>query len=136
MLRSFDEVPMIDLHHRIAIKAPVTEVFQALSTAEGLSWWCPKVERSEVGLLLSFDDCASVLRMKVESESPEQVRWICTGDLEDWRGTMLKWDLTELEGTTHVAFTHAGWAYLSPHCATTNTCWGQLLFALKKKLEA
>ncbi len=127
---------MIDLHHRIAIHAPVSVVFKALSTAEGLAWWCPHVERSEVGLVLRFDECATVLRMRLESESPEQVRWTCLGDLEDWRGTTLKWDLLPLDGATQVIFTHGGWPALTAHCATTNTCWGKLLFDLKARLEA
>ena len=127
---------MIDLHHRIAIRAPRTKVFQALSTAEGLAWWCSKVERTEVGLLLAFDDGACVLRMRLEAESPEQVRWTCLGDPDDWKGTVLKWEMTELDGITHLAFTHAGWLAPTAHCATTNTCWGHLLFGLKTRLEA
>ncbi len=128
---------MPDMHHAISIDAPPQRVFEALSTAEGLRWWCGDVEVEGAVSSLRFDDCGSILRFRVEDLlAPRRLAWSCLGDLDDWRGTRLSWELEARGKGTELRFTHAGWREVTEHFATTNTCWESLLAALKAQVEA
>ena len=51
-----EEIPMVDILHRIGIKAPVAQVYQAIATRDGLAnWWTIDTRgESRVGGQLEF----------------------------------------------------------------------------------
>lgn len=132
---------MNDIMHWIATSASPDEVFDAITTEEGLaSWWTADVEaRPEEGstAVVGFNDRAVVFRMEVtDLVRPELVRWSCEGDFDEWTGTTLEFRIDPAgEGGSEVTFTHAGWKRVDGYFRQCNTDWGRLMYYLKDYLE-
>jgi hypothetical protein len=62
--------------------------------------------------------------------------WSCHGDLAEWVGTTLTWELTAGDGATIVRFQHAGWKAVDEMYAICNTSWGALMHRLKNYVES
>ena len=93
---------MVNIIHRIGIKAPAFKVYNALSTLEGLSgWWAEEVEGdSNVGGNLSFsfrsksgELLGKMVMVVRELNSSKLVRWQCLDGPADWIGTNVKFEL-------------------------------------------
>ena len=131
---------MPDLHHMIPIDAPAAKAYQAIATQEGLrGWWtADSTTDSRVGgkAEFGFDHRGMVFRMKIEALEPgKRVRWSCSGDHPEWRGTSLDWEITGQGGSSAVSFVHRGWREVTPFFATCNSTWGELMYRLKGHVE-
>ncbi len=131
---------MADIRHRIGVHAPITEVYGAVSTREGLSrWWTSTVEgEAEVGDELVFffggPDAAATMEV-MESSRPSRVVWRCVQGPDEWVGTTLSFDLRADGDETTMMFAHAGWrepVEFMHHCSTV---WAVYLVGLKHGLE-
>ena len=100
-------------HARLVVDAPPEEVFAALSTLDGLAaWWTPEVTgvpRRGHELTFWFGDERIVMAVE-ESDPPNRVAWRCVRHTKfpEWDGTGLSFDLHPKDGSTAVAFEHAG----------------------------
>jgi uncharacterized protein YndB with AHSA1/START domain len=127
--------------HEITISAPPDRVFEALTTGDGLSsWWTGDSEAEpEEGSIavFGFGGRATVFRMRVdELVAGSLVCWACVGDVEEWQGTHLRFELAPTaEGDTRVRFTHGGWQSTDGMFAMCNTTWGALMIRLKEYAE-
>ena len=128
------------INHRLEIHQPVSQVFDAISTAEGLSRWWTKTAlgsatvggRIELDFGPEFQWSAEVmdvvpnrvLRLRFDEAS------------EDWVGTELILETTDLttRGTT-LTLRHEGWLSRSHHFGETSYCWALYLRLLKRWLE-
>ncbi len=128
---------MADILHRITIDATPDRVFDALTVSEGLqSWWTRDSHATpEIGSVAIFKSVQGtiVFRMRVEELVPgKRVVWLCQGDLQEWEGTQLSWDLESTENSgTDLRFAHREWTSTEGEYPRCNTTWGHLMHLLK-----
>jgi uncharacterized protein YndB with AHSA1/START domain len=129
---------MPDILHRVGIDATADEVYEALSTLDGLShWWIVGTTGDpSVGGTIHFHPDGGGFDMEVaESEPREIVRWKCVGGPPEWIGTEVTFQLVVKEGQVFVLFKHANWkeaVEFMHHCSTK---WGTFLMSLKDWVE-
>lgn len=131
---------MVDILHRIGVKAPVAEVYSALTTTGGLSrWWATSTTGSgdRRGGVLQFRFIEGGFDMKVLELAPnEHVLWEVTDGPKEWIGTRIDWQLSRADDFTVVLFQHQGWdkpVEFMYHCSTK---WASFLLSLKASLES
>jgi uncharacterized protein YndB with AHSA1/START domain len=129
----------VDILHKVGIKASTpNDVYQALTTIEGLSgWWTSDTRgESKVGGVLQFRFQAGGFDMKVLELHPHRhVRWEVVDGPREWIGTQVSFDLKQQDDWTIVLFKHQGWqepVEFMHHCSTK---WGVFLLSLKSLLE-
>jgi uncharacterized protein YndB with AHSA1/START domain len=129
---------MADILHRVGIKAPVAEVYTALTTTEGLAgWWTTDTQGDgELGGVLRFRFAAGGFDMKVRQLDPgKRVLWEVVDGPEEWIGTEVDWVLDRSGDYTSVLFHHRGWrepVEFMHHCSTK---WATYLMSLKSLAE-
>jgi uncharacterized protein YndB with AHSA1/START domain len=129
----------VDILHKVGIKAStLNDVYQALTTIDGLSgWWTGDARgESRVGGVLQFRFHAGGFDMKVIELHPDRrVRWEVVDGPSEWIGTEVSFDLKQQGDWTIVLFKHQGWrepVEFMHHCSTK---WGVFLLSLKSLLE-
>lgn len=132
---------MPDILHRIGIKAPIEDAYNAFATRAGLAgWWTTKTTgESTVGGELTFRFGAAGehgFTMKVlELYPPRRVSWQVVSGPEEWVGTKLHFDLTQDGDYSIVLFKHKGWpapVEFMHHCSTK---WAVFLLSAKALVE-
>jgi len=134
---------MVDIVHRVGIKAPLDMVYRALATREGVAgWWTTSTQGdSKVGGMLKvrFTSDGKELGgfdIKVlELEPGKRVLWQVVEGPEEWVGTKVGFDLKQEDGFSIVLFKHQGWkdpAEFMYHCSTK---WAIFLMSLKSFVE-
>lgn len=132
---------MAEILHEIEIEARPDAVFRALTTEAGLmEWWTLDVEMTAVEgsvAVFGFYDRSTVFRMRIDELVQDRlVRWTCVGDVEEWTGTSLLFELAEDEsGGTVVTFSHTGWKSATRFYRQCNTTWGALMYRLRDYCE-
>jgi len=131
---------MAEILHQIAITAPARKVFEALTTAAGLAgWWTPDVKaEARRGSIaeFGFNGHRVVFRMRVDTlETDRRVAWTCEGDVDEWKGTRLQFELDDEGGHTTLRFSHTGWRSTDGIFRICNTDWGRLMYSLKDYAE-
>ncbi|MFD9944597.1 SRPBCC domain-containing protein [Nonomuraea sp. NPDC059023] len=127
---------MVDILHRVGIKAPASEVYAALTTTGGLAgWWT--TDTKDVGDdVIAFRFGAGGFDMKVlELQPDKRVLWEVVEGPEEWIGTHVVWDLDRADDQTIILFKHEGWAEpveFMHHCSTK---WALFLMSLKSLVE-
>ena len=130
---------MVDILHRIAVKAPVAEVYTALTTTEELARWWTTDTRGDgsLGGVLRFRFGAGGFDMKVQQLDPgKRVLWEVVDGPEEWLGTHVDWSLEQDGDYAVVLFKHEGWrepVEFMHHCSTK---WAVYLMSLKSLIEA
>ena len=151
---------MATLFHRVWIDAPVSTVYAALVSAEGLgNWWAPHTStETSRGLVLAHNPGpghGEVQMRVVERTNDTRVGWeiISTHPKQSpaaaWTGTHITFELSETpspghwvgmdeEGktVTRVDFRHDGWDERSEYFGFCNYAWGVTLDMLKKWCES
>ena len=130
---------MSDIAHKIGIKAPVQKVYEAIATVDGLKgWWTKHVKgesQEKSQLTFGFPKTGPVI--EVLELSPDMfIKWKCIDGLEDWKETILTFDIEENNGMTDVLFGHSNWQTQSDMFAHCNTKWAVFLLSLKEFCES
>ena len=130
---------MVDILHRIGVeKASPQEVYDALTTVDGLAgWWTDQTTGDpEVGGTIEFRFIPGGFDMEVvELEPAKRVHWQVADGPPEWVGTHVTFDLSEVDGYTIVLFKHEGWeepVEFMHHCSTK---WASYLLSLKQLVE-
>jgi uncharacterized protein YndB with AHSA1/START domain len=130
---------MVDILHKVGIKSSsLHDVYEALTTREGLAGWWTDDTRGEgkVGSVLEFRFGAGGIDMKVlELDPDKRVLWQVVDGPEEWIGTKVSFELRQEGDWTIVFFKHQGWkepVEFMHHCSTK---WGIFLLSLKSLLE-
>ena len=135
---------MVDIVHRVGIKAPASEVYAALSTIDGLAgWWTEATTGvSKVGGDIAFrffteaGDEIGGFEMDVLELVPDQkVRWRVKAGPAEWVGTDIEFALSRQDDYTIVMFGHRRWreeVEFMSHCSTK---WGTFLLSLRDMVE-
>lgn len=135
---------MCDIIHRIGIKSSVTEVYQALTTLEGLTnWWTDEVTGdAKVGgrIEFSFRTQAGELlgRMVMEVRQPgteKEVHWRCVEGDSEWVGTDITFELSVQDNQTIVKFGHRNWREATESMAHCSMKWATFLLSLREYVE-
>jgi uncharacterized protein YndB with AHSA1/START domain len=131
---------MADILHHLEIAAPPAKVYQAVANETGLkAWWTPDAKAEpRVGAVAEFGfySRAVVFRMRIaELEPDRRVIWDCLGELDEWAGTRLVWDITPHPKGSTLRFAHGGWRSISGGFAHSNTTWGGLMHVLRDYVE-
>ena len=135
---------MVNIKHRVGIKASLEKVYTALSTLNGIAgWWTKDTSgESEIGkmIVVRFHTPAGKeigsMNMEVQDLQPNaKVLWkFCDGPPE-WIGTEVVFDLHQEEDFTIVLFSHLNWAEeveFKSHCSMK---WAVFLLSLKQLVE-
>lgn len=134
---------MVDIVHRVGIKAPLDHVYRALATREGVAgWWTTDTQGdSKIGGMLKtvFTAGGKVLGgfdLKVlELDPGKRVLWQVVEGPAEWIGTKIGFDLKQEDDFSIVLFKHEGWkepVEFMYHCSTK---WAIFLLSLKSLVE-
>jgi uncharacterized protein YndB with AHSA1/START domain len=131
---------MVDILHRVGVKAPVADVYAALTTTEGLAgWWTTDTrgDGDDLGGVVRFRfGAAGGFDMKVLELHPgKRVKWEVVDGPAEWIGTHVIWDLEQADDLAIVLFKHEGWrepVEFMHHCSTK---WAVYLLSLKSLIE-
>jgi uncharacterized protein YndB with AHSA1/START domain len=135
------EIEMVDILHRVGIAAPLSEVYEAIATPEGVAgWWTLDTEGDGGKLTVTFHDASGrrlgAFELEVVTSDPSGVvDWRVIGGPDEWIGTHIRFELTEEDGMTIVLFSHRGWkepVEFMYHCSTK---WAVFLLSLKQLAE-
>ncbi|MFI5131532.1 MAG: SRPBCC domain-containing protein, partial [Chitinophagales bacterium] len=119
---------MVDIIHRVGVKASLQKCYEALSTIEGISgWWTEQTSgTSQIGktIVVKFfspegKELGS-MNMKVKAlEAEKKVQWTITAGPEEWINTDVIFDLHQEEDYTIILFGHRNWreeVEFTAHC--------------------
>lgn len=134
---------MIDIIHRIGIKAPAAEVYRAVATVEGVAgWWTEETTGdASVGGTINVcfrDDGVEKGRMDLEvlELSPsKEVRWRVTEGPPEWLGTDVTFSLSQQDEYTVLLFGHRNWREAVEFMAHCSTKWATFLLSLRALVE-
>lgn len=147
---------MATLAHEVWIDAPTAKVYEAISTADGISAWWDKqtVRRTAEGTVLEHDPGPEhgVVRMKVlDLVHDQRVEWECvsthpaSSPASAWTGTHLVFEISrrsvppwaaQKADMAILSFRHTGWDEHSEFLAFCNFAWGLVLTKLRETCEA
>lgn len=134
---------MVDIIHKIGIKAPVSKVHTALSTVAGIAgWWTKETSGDakpggsiEVVFRLKGGDEKGRMRFELIKSSPEEVVWRFSSGPEEWLGTDVTFALSQRGEYTIVLFGHRNWreaVEFTSHCSMK---WATFLLSLRQLIE-
>lgn len=130
---------MVDIIHRVGIACKPAEVFDALTTDDGLSrWWTTDTSGAgDVGSVIEFRFGGIGPDFKVvELEKDALVRWKHCGEMPDaWMGTEVSFQLKPDGDQTYVLFSHSNWKEASEFMGHCSTKWAVFLLSLKDAIE-
>jgi len=129
---------MVDILHKVGVKSSPDDVYEALTTRDGLAgWWTEDTKgQTDVGGVLEFRFEQGGFDMEVlEVEPAKRVEWLVKDGPEEWKGTHVNWELNQEGDYTTVLFKHEGWkepVEFMHHCSTK---WATYLMSLKSLVE-
>jgi len=134
---------MVDILHRVGVKAPMNEVYRALATREGVAgWWTTDTQGdSKVGGMLKtvFTADGKVLGgfdlQVLELEPGKRVLWQVADGPAEWVGTKIVFDLKQEDDFSVILFKHEGWKEPGEFMYHCSTKWATFLMSLKSLVE-
>lgn len=130
---------MADIHHQVGIKASAEDVYELLTTDDGLSrWWTYDVTGAgDVGSVIAFRFNGGGPDFEVTQLEPnERVVWKHSGTMpEAWMGTEISFFIRQEADQTFLRFTHSNWKEPSDFMGHCSTKWAVFLLSLKDVLE-
>jgi uncharacterized protein YndB with AHSA1/START domain len=135
---------MVDIIHRVGVRAPVAEVYAALATTEGVAgWWTSEtVGASEVGGTIDVrfltPEGLEIGRMGMEVlelEPNKKVHWRFRDGPPEWIGTEVTFDLSQEGDQTIVLFGHRHWREAVEFTAHCSMKWATFLLSLRQLVE-
>lgn len=130
---------MPDILHDFPVPAPVSSVFEAISTPAGLDAWWTKSSTGEpevgseytLGFGPEYDwraevtQCEPGVRFELELRRADA----------DWTGTRVAFELVPNGAQTFIRFSHRGWPHANEHYRISCYCWAMYLRLLRRYLE-
>ena len=136
---------MVDIVHRVGIKAPASKVYDALATIDGLAgWWTTATTgSSKVDGVIAFrfhtetgDEIGGFDMDVLELVPGEKVRWRVKAGPEEWVGTDIEFLLSRQDEHTIVRFGHRKWREEGEFTAHCSTKWATFLLSLRDLVES
>jgi uncharacterized protein YndB with AHSA1/START domain len=128
---------MATIYHQVGIKAPLSDVYRAIATTEGVTgWWTQTNGIPETSGKLEFSFDGHIVSACVTANTPEKyIEWTVGGDAGEWLDTRICFDLEEKPVQVMVNFQHTDWKQATPFLAHCSTKWGVFMLSLKDYLE-
>lgn len=135
---------MVNIIHRIGIRASAEKVYKAFATIEGLSnWWTDETTGDEkIGGKIKFTfrtvtgDIKGEMQMEVKEMKPSQrVSWQCIEGPGEWIGTEITFDLSQQDDQTILLFGHRNWREAVEFTAHCSMKWAVFLLSLREYVE-
>ena len=132
---------MADIIHRVGIKAPVADVFAAVSTVDGVAgWWTRETTGAgneiDVRFLTPSGKELGGMAMEVtEVEPNRKVQWRFKSGPEEWLGTDATFDLYQDGENTILLFGHRNWREPVEFMAHCSMKWATFMLSLKELVE-
>lgn len=135
---------MVNIIHRVGIKASLQKVYEALATTEGIAgWWTQDTTGiAEIGqtIVVKFFSPEGKelgrMHMKVKMLEPgKKVHWTFTEGPAEWIGTDVVFELHQEGEYTIVIFGHTNWreeVEFKAHCSMK---WAIFMLSLKEFVE-
>jgi uncharacterized protein YndB with AHSA1/START domain len=136
---------MADIIHRVGIKAPLSKVYAALSTVEGIAgWWTQHTSGASnvgetIGVRFHAADGKEIgsMNMEVKALDPtKKVHWRVTSGPEEWVGTDVIFTLSQEGEYTIVLFGHKNWRDANEFTAHCSMKWATFLLSLRELVES
>lgn len=138
---------MATIQHQIEINAPISKVYEALSSAESVgTWWDEQTPvQTDQGLVLEHNPGPEhgIVRLRVVEMVPDKrVEWECisthpqSSPASVWTGTHFIFELTERDGITILDFSQTHYPEQSEFFDFNKSAWGEVLQNLKKVVES
>ncbi|MDX2185396.1 MAG: SRPBCC domain-containing protein [Opitutaceae bacterium] len=134
---------MIDITHRIGIRASIARVQSAVASVKGVAGWWTTDTSGEYALgqnltmRFANPEGQELGRMvfKVTRMEARKVEWQCLEGPAEWVGTFVTFDLSESNGQTILLFGHRGWKELVEFTAHCSMKWATFLLSLREFAE-
>ncbi|HKY73221.1 MAG TPA: SRPBCC domain-containing protein [Nitrospira sp.] len=135
---------MADINHRVGIKAPLSQVYAAVSTVEGVAgWWTRQTSGSStvggtIGVRFHSPDGKEIGSMKMEVltlDPNKTVQWRVISGPEEWVGTDVVFNLSQDGEYTIVLFGHKHWREANEFMAHCSMKWAIFMLSLKELVE-
>lgn len=135
---------MADIVHKIGIKAPLSEVYAALSTVQGVAgWWTEETSGASklggaVHVLFRNPAGEELGQMDFELrklEPNKAVTWRFTAGPPEWIGTDVTFDLATDGDMTTLVFGHRNWREQVEFMAHCSMKWATFLLSLRQLVE-
>jgi len=135
---------MVDIDHRVGIKAPISKVYAALSTVEGVAgWWTKKttgVSKSGGNIDVRFNSPSGKeiggMNFEVMGLDPnKKVHWRFRLGPKEWIGTDVIFNLSQIGDYTIVLFSHKNWCEFVECTAHCSMKWATFMLSLKELVE-
>lgn len=135
---------MVDIIHKVGIRAPLAQVYAALSSVEGIrGWWTRDTTGNaqlggNVQVLFRAADGEEKGRMSFEPiklDPNERVVWRFNAGPEEWIGTDVTFQLTQRGEYTVVVFGHRSWREATEFTAHCSMKWATFLLSLRQLAE-
>lgn len=135
---------MVDIIHRVGIKASVSKVYAALSTVEGVAgWWTKNTSGSSkvggtIGVRFHSSDGKEIGSMNmevIELEPNSKVHWRFKAGPEEWVGTDVLFNLSQEGDYTIVLFCHKNWREANEFTSHCSMKWATFLLSLRELVE-
>lgn len=135
---------MVDIIHRVGIKAPLAKVYAAVASVAGVAgWWTEETSGEStpggtLKVLFRAPDGGEMGRMEfevLELSLDQGVRWRVKAGPPEWLGTDVTFQLQQDGDYTVVNFGHVNWREpvdFMRHCSTK---WATFLLSLKQLVE-
>jgi uncharacterized protein YndB with AHSA1/START domain len=150
---------MATIHHQVVIDAPVAKVYEAISTAEGISTWWDKqtATQTDRGLVLEHNPGPEhgVVKLRVVELVPnKRIEWECisthpkSSPASAWTGTHFIFEIAERDNgassgsnpnqmrATTLDFRQDGYDERSEFFGFNKVAWGDVLKNLKQVVES
>ena len=135
---------MVDIIHRIGIKAPLSKVYDAVATPEGVAgWWTRNTTGSgraggRITVRFLGKDGKEIGGMDYETtglEPNREVRWRFVAGPPEWIGTEATFELSQDGDTTVLLFGHRRWKEAVEFTAHCSMKWATFLLSLRELVE-
>lgn len=135
---------MVDIIHRLGIKAPLSKVLEAVSTVDGVAGWWSKDTTGSSGLggsmIVRFVDPTGkqIGRMNfniTKLDTDRTVHWRFTEGPPEWIGTDVTFELSPAGDYTIVMFGHRNWREAIEFTAHCSMKWATFLWSLRALAE-
>lgn len=135
---------MVDIVHRVGIKAPIEKVYSAVATTEGVrGWWTRETTgdatpggRIDVRFLSPAGDEIGEMTIEVTALEPDRrVEWRVVAGPEEWIGTDVTFELTQEGDYTILLFGHRNWREAVEFTAHCSMKWAAFLLSLRRFVE-
>ncbi len=135
---------MVNIVHKIGMKAPLAQVYQAIATAQGVAGWWSKDTTSSATIGGKFKSrflkqdgnvLGEIAYETTRLEPNREVRWRVTDGPPEWIGTDLTFQLSQDGGMTILDFGHRGWKEEVDFTAHCSMKWAVFLLSLRDFVE-